>query len=316
MVKRKFTLSIGIPVFNEERTIAALLRSILKQDKNNYILKKIYIICDGSTDATESIARSFAKNEERIIVKSFRKNRGKPSRLNYIYDINSSDLILTLDGDIAFKEGDEISKMVAEFYKNKDLTTLVPNQVPLKKINSFISKFIYSNYLIWNDIRINLNNGDNIYNSFGVASILKKKFSKSFKYPERLTNDGGFLYIMSKKLGKFKFIKEIKVYYIAISNLKEMRKFFSRSSDEKFSLANYFEKDIMELYKIPFKYKLYTLTKRLLKDPHLILCSIFLNFYLRIHKYSDALNQQGMWETILSSKNQILNKKKNIILIF
>lgn len=302
MKKRKFTLSVGIPVFNEEGNIRSLVQSILEQNRGNYILEKIYIVSDGSTDGTDIIINSFSKNKI-ISSKIFKERKGKIKRLNYIYEVNKSDLLLTLDGDIGISSKFEINKMVTEFYKNNKLVLAVPNQLPIRNKKSFISSIIYSNYVVWDEIRKNLNHGDSIYNSFGVASMLRKDFSKSFIYPEFITNDGGFLYMKAKKYGQFKFLKYSKIYYIAVSNIKEMRMFFSRSLNERVSNVYNFE---IDLYRMPAKYKYTILMKNFTKHPLVTISAIFINVYLKIHKHRDNLQRLGMWETVFSTKKSII----------
>src|SRR3989344_2575599 len=53
--KKKYTLSILVPAFNEESSIRETIESILKSDYENIL--EIIIINDGSTDNTLKIAK-------------------------------------------------------------------------------------------------------------------------------------------------------------------------------------------------------------------------------------------------------------------
>ena len=73
-------LSIVVPVYNEERTIAALLRAVLAAPLPEGIDREVIVVDDASTDAT---ARVLAAEVAHPAVRVFRqpKNRGKGAAL-------------------------------------------------------------------------------------------------------------------------------------------------------------------------------------------------------------------------------------------
>jgi len=94
------TISIGIPVFNEKENIENLLYSILKQSKKNYLLEKVYVVSDGSTDGTDKIVEKIAIKFPQIQLIKDGKRNGKVERVKEIFKKNSSGIILILDGDM------------------------------------------------------------------------------------------------------------------------------------------------------------------------------------------------------------------------
>ena len=56
-------VSIGLPVFNGEKTIGLALHSILSQDYQNF---EVIISDNCSTDGTEAIAQSYCKSDSRF----------------------------------------------------------------------------------------------------------------------------------------------------------------------------------------------------------------------------------------------------------
>lgn len=66
-------VSIIVPVFNASDTIKRCVRSLVKQTYKNI---EVIILNDGSTDDSMSFVNEFAKNDQRIIVVSSKKNRG------------------------------------------------------------------------------------------------------------------------------------------------------------------------------------------------------------------------------------------------
>ncbi len=69
---RKATVAVVVPAYNEEQVIGRSLQSLKRCISSEHI----YVVSDGSTDATTKIARKHAAN-----VLSLRKNRGKAGAL-------------------------------------------------------------------------------------------------------------------------------------------------------------------------------------------------------------------------------------------
>ena len=96
----KPTVSIIIPIYNAEATLARCLNSVLTQS-----LRDIEVICinDGSTDGTVELLRQFVVHEARLHVYFFEKNYGvvaacKMGLLNakgkYVMFVDSDDVLL------------------------------------------------------------------------------------------------------------------------------------------------------------------------------------------------------------------------------
>lgn len=88
-------VSILIPVYNEENTIATTLRALLKSDHEKF---EVIVVDDGSTDDTADVVRDFEKKDMRIRLVS-KKNDGKASALNLGLREAKSDYVVTIDGD-------------------------------------------------------------------------------------------------------------------------------------------------------------------------------------------------------------------------
>jgi dolichol-phosphate mannosyltransferase len=96
----KYTISIIIPVYNEESKITSLLAHI-KDVLNEALLDfELIIINDGSTDKTEQVILEQEKLDRRIKVLSYIQNRGKGHavRLGVLNSIG--DVVSFLDGDL------------------------------------------------------------------------------------------------------------------------------------------------------------------------------------------------------------------------
>jgi Glycosyl transferase family 2 len=79
-------VSIGLPVYNEERFIRQTIESLLAQDYQNIEL----IISDNcSTDATETICRSFAASDRRVRYERSEQNLGAFTNFNQVFELAS-----------------------------------------------------------------------------------------------------------------------------------------------------------------------------------------------------------------------------------
>ena len=104
-------------VYNEERFLAEAIESVLAQSFSDF---EIIVSDDGSTDATPTIARSFAgRDAERIRVLRAEQNQGKPFALNRALAIRQGEFIAWLDGDDVML-ADKLERQVAALDANQD----------------------------------------------------------------------------------------------------------------------------------------------------------------------------------------------------
>ncbi len=93
-------LSIVIPVFNEEESLAQLHREIDEVSKaNNYDLEIVFVD-DGSKDRSWEIVEQLAKQDKRVRGIRFRRNFGKAAALNAGFETAKGDIVLTMDADL------------------------------------------------------------------------------------------------------------------------------------------------------------------------------------------------------------------------
>ena len=87
-------ISIVLPVYNCEKTIAASIESILTQSYHNF---ELLIVNDGSTDDTLNIINSF--KDSRIYLINRTLNKGLVYSLNEGIKASNSDFIFRMDAD-------------------------------------------------------------------------------------------------------------------------------------------------------------------------------------------------------------------------
>ncbi len=102
-------LTIGIPAYNEEKSIKNTILNILPQiNKNDELL----IVASGCTDNTVNIVKSINNKRIKIITQSER--RGKVSGTNIILANAKGEIIILIDADVIISK-ESIKKIVSNF---------------------------------------------------------------------------------------------------------------------------------------------------------------------------------------------------------
>ncbi|NWF76423.1 MAG: glycosyltransferase family 2 protein [Nitrospirae bacterium] len=115
------TLSIIIPLYNEEENIS-LLHQKLKETLNTLNMEyEILFIDDGSNDRTLSILEEIQKKDSQVLVLSMRRNFGQTAAFAAGFDFARGDIIVTMDGDLQNDPAD-IPKLL-ELIKDHDLVS-------------------------------------------------------------------------------------------------------------------------------------------------------------------------------------------------
>ena len=113
--KKERKISIVVPVYNEEESIANLHKEILDVCiKNNYLFE-IIIVDDGSTDRTADIVRSL--NPVKYI--QLRRNFGQTAALDTGIKAAKYEYVVTMDGDLQ-NDPNDIPKLI-KYLEDQDL---------------------------------------------------------------------------------------------------------------------------------------------------------------------------------------------------
>jgi glycosyltransferase involved in cell wall biosynthesis len=109
MGKRKFrTLSIVVPVYNEDRYLEAVIRKVIDQPLPGSLEKELIIVNDGSRDATwdvmQSLPAKFPQIKFYLINKT--KNEGKGAALRDGFAKVGGDIAIVQDADFEYDPAD------------------------------------------------------------------------------------------------------------------------------------------------------------------------------------------------------------------
>lgn len=116
-------VTIIVPCFNEEKTVAKTLDSLLAMD---YPKEKIFIIAvdDGSKDNTWKILQEYNLNHPEITI-FHKENGGKHTALNLGIERSNTEFIGCLDSD-SFVDSKTLKKMMLKFGKDDEIMAVTP----------------------------------------------------------------------------------------------------------------------------------------------------------------------------------------------
>jgi cellulose synthase/poly-beta-1,6-N-acetylglucosamine synthase-like glycosyltransferase len=165
------SLSIVIPCFNEEKTIAKNIEAFLASDYKS--LKKLIIVDDCSTDNSYNIIKQYAKKYPKVIALKTPKNTGNAAGAkNFGAKYVKTELIGFSDAD-SIPNKDAISKMVG--FLNDEKTGGVTSRVFVNTPKNFLTRIQSIEFKIIAFTRKLLGFLDAIYVTTGPLSIYRKK---------------------------------------------------------------------------------------------------------------------------------------------
>ncbi|MEW6054020.1 MAG: glycosyltransferase family 2 protein [Nitrospirota bacterium] len=115
------TLSVVIPVYNEEENIRLLhdgLKRALDPLQREY---EMIFVDDGSTDRTLPLLEEIQSGDKNVMVLSMRRNFGQTAAFAAGFDFARGDVVVTMDGDLQNDPAD-IPKLL-ELIKDHDLVS-------------------------------------------------------------------------------------------------------------------------------------------------------------------------------------------------
>jgi glycosyltransferase involved in cell wall biosynthesis len=188
------TLSIVIPVYNEEKFIEKTLIKVLKADSLK-LRKEIVIVDDGSQDKTPEILKKLEKKYKSKNLKVIlqKKNQGKGAALKTGFSKTTGDIVLIQDADLEYNPDDyplllrPFFESAADVVYGSRLVTAAPHRVLYfwhYVVNQFLTTL--SNILT----NLNLTDMETGYKAFRgnlIRKLTPKLKSKRFGFEPEIT---------------------------------------------------------------------------------------------------------------------------------
>jgi len=96
--KSNYSISVVIPVYNEEKTIAETVNRVLATG----IPSEVIVVDDGSQDGTRSILEDLQHRYPQVKVFLHEKNMGKGAALRTAFQHTTGDIIIIQDADLEY----------------------------------------------------------------------------------------------------------------------------------------------------------------------------------------------------------------------
>jgi len=116
------SLSIIIPVYNEEDNVLPLHQKITEALDSMGQPYEVIIVDDGSTDNTAQRLKELAKSDNRLKVIHLRRNFGQTPAMMAGIDAASGDILIPMDGDLQ-NDPHDIPKLLAKLAEGYDVVS-------------------------------------------------------------------------------------------------------------------------------------------------------------------------------------------------
>ena len=190
-------LSVVIPVYNENESIAELAGWIEKVCSSAGLSYEILFIDDGSSDSSWNRIEQLTKNNSSIKGVRFRRNYGKAAALHTGFQEATGEVVITMDSDLQDNPDEipELYRMIRE--QGYDIVSGWKKKRYDPFIKRFSSKFYNSTARISSGIKLHdFNCGLKAYRNEVVKSI--EVFGEMHRYIPMLAKEAGFRKIGEK----------------------------------------------------------------------------------------------------------------------
>lgn len=157
------TLSIIVPVYNEEKCLPELIRRLaaLREQTLEEFELGVILVDDGSTDQSRKMLRNFSKAHEWIDIRLLMRNFGHQIAVTAGMDIALTDYVAVIDGDLQ-DPPELIPAMIRQLINNGD--HIVYGQRTVRdgesKFKMWSARLFYQLIRSWSHLDIPLDTGD------------------------------------------------------------------------------------------------------------------------------------------------------------
>lgn len=293
------TVTIGIPAYNEEANIAYLLEDILRQKEEGFVIEKILIISDGSSDRTVELARAIS--DPRIEVIDYPDRQGKMIRQNEMLAMTSSDVVVLFDADVALAGDYFLTAIIRPIIEDgADLVGTKINTVPAQTL---IEKILDAGMQLKTRLFEAYRAGRNVYTCTGRARALSRRFYSQLRFPHKIGEDAYSYFACIASGFTYAYAKNAVVMIKLPENLADNVLQSERFADSREQFYGDFGRDVIgREYQLPYRpaVKMFLTGGSKFSFYLLAYCVIVMAIRIRSLYHSTS---PSLWEISKSSKN-------------
>jgi len=207
-------ISVIIPIYNSEKTLTDCLTSVLNQTYENY---EVIAVDNSSTDSSKEIIKQFMKKNKKIKY-FFEEKKGRGAARNCGIKNSTGEIIVMTDSDCIVPENwiEKLTKLIRE---GKEIACMGSEKETIKSFwtkniqeqnSNLIKESLHREYTTHLDTK-NFSIRSDIVKSLMFNSNLKALEDFEFK-------------LRFQKIGKIRFIKNLKVKHSHRNSLKSFIK--------------------------------------------------------------------------------------------
>lgn len=297
-MKKNMTLTVGIPAYNEEENISQLIDDILLQKYDGYILKKIIVSSDASTDRTDSLVKNY--KDARVVLIQNKVREGIAARLNQIFESSSTDCLVVMNADTRIKDPLFMKKLITPIQNSIDMTSARIKEVAG---SSFLDKALIFGMDIKRKTVESINKGVNVYTCCGLARAFSKKLYSSMRFETSIGEDAFSYFYTLINTFSYQYVENTSVFYKISSDFVQHQKQTLRFFESQRLMKDRFgEKWVTEEYTIPLKNMIQGIFWGLKTKPHFAILYIFSVIFARMNTLFKAETIDQTWQIATSSK--------------
>lgn len=220
------TISIIVPVYNEEKNLKISVELIIKKIKDIFKDYEILIIISPSKDNTAEIAKELARKNKKIRVIELKENKG----LGYCYILGIK--IAKMEYMMLWPSDNEIKKITADYIFREigkaDMIITYPVNIKVRPLKRrIISKWYTLLVNLLSGLKLKYYNGICLFKTEMIRKFIPKSFA-AFGFQTEMLIDAiknGYTYIeipmyLRKQVGRKSNLFELRNFRIIITLLR------------------------------------------------------------------------------------------------
>jgi cellulose synthase/poly-beta-1,6-N-acetylglucosamine synthase-like glycosyltransferase len=286
-VKHYPTVTIAVPCWNEEKTLAATLDSLLALDYPKDKLS-IIVVDDGSKDKTLAIAKEYEHMHPKSISAITKPNGGKHTAVNLALSLSTSDLFGCLDAD-SFVDAQALH-IIASYFEHHAHAMAVTPCIHIRSPKTIIQRMQAIEYLMGVFLRKSFGQLDAIQVTPGPFSIFKREVFATIGVYRKAHNTEDYEITLRMHKAHFKIMNSHKALVYTVGPATVKGYFFQRLRWARGFLENSIDYKELFFKKEYGNFGMFTLPMAFLSLFY-GLYAAFYSLYLMVMHYLDVADQ-------------------------